>query len=588
MLYPRESLTRELKELSGIWRFKADPAGVGLTERWFAAPLTDTLPMPVPASYNDITQDAALRDFIGAVFYETCLFIPPHWRDKKVLLRFGSATHRAAVFWNGQEVMRHDGGFLPFSVDVSAALDFTNENRLTVWVDNVLDWSTLPPGEIKRYADADHPAGYRTQETYFDFFNYAGLHRKVWLYAVPRRGIDDIQVVTAYRDGVGALDYRIICADDSAVEVMLLDADGRRVADGRGAVGHLVVVDANPWQPGRPYLYRLQVTTTAADGGDRYELPVGLRSIAVTEQQFLLNGKPFYFRGVGKHEDSDIRGRGYDAVTMVKDFNLLHWLGANSFRTSHYPYAEEIINFADEQGIVIIDEVPAVGMNFFNAERSVFCADKVNEQTLANHIQCVRDLIARDRNHPSVVMWCLANEAATYEDAALPYFEKLVAVARELDPHRPITLTHAPVANDCKVAHLFDVLCLNRYYSWYSDSGHLELVKAQTLTTLADWRQRWRKPLLLSEFGADSVAGLHADPPTMFSEEYQLELLRVMLEALDACDGVIGEHVWNFADFATKQGITRVIGNRKGIFTRQRQPKMAAHWLRQRWRGGGE
>jgi len=584
MLYPRESASRELKDLSGIWRFKTDSAGRGLTDKWFLSALTDTIPMPVPSSYNDITQDISLRDFIGDVFYETSFHVSPHWQEKKILLRFGSATHKAVVFLNGREVIRHQGGFLPFEADVSAFVDYGNENRLTVCVNNVLDWSCIPPGELKKLNDADHPEAYQVQETYFDFFNYAGLHRKVWLYAVPSKGIEDIRVETAYENGQGRLDYQIRAAAESQVTVVLLDANGIKVAQATGASGHLNIADAEAWEPGHPYLYRFQVaTSTPGSADDVYALPVGLRSIRVTHKQFLLNGKPFYFRGFGKHEDSDFRGRGYDAVTMVKDFNLLHWLGANSFRTSHYPYAEEVMNFADEQGIVIIDEVPAVGMHFFTGDRQVFTQDRVNDKTLANHIQAIKELIARDRNHPCVVMWCLANEAATYEAACLPYFEKVVQTARELDPQRPITITHSPVKEECKVAHLFDVLCLNRYYSWYSDSGHLELVEMQALKSLAYWAQRWNKPLLMSEFGADSIAGLHADPPVMFSEEYQVELIRTMLKALDACDHVVGEHVWNFADFATKQGITRIMGNRKGVLTRQRQPKMAAHFLKQRW-----
>lgn len=584
MLYPRESHSREVKDLSGIWRFKTDHEGRGLTDKWFMKALTDTIPMPVPASYNDITQDIGVRDFIGDVFYETEFHVASHWRGKKVLLRFGSATHKAVVFVNGREAVRHQGGFLPFAADVSGLLEYGNDNRLTICVNNILDWSSIPPGELKKFNDDAHPGAYQVQETYFDFFNYAGLHRKVWLYAVPPKGIDDIRVETGYEHGLGWLDYQISSSAESRVTVVLLDTDHRPVAEANGASGRLSIVDAEAWEPGHPYLYRFRVSThTPGATDDVYTLPVGLRSIKVTSKQFLLNGKAFYFRGVGKHEDSDIRGRGYDAVTMVKDFNLLHWLGANSFRTAHYPYAEEVMNFADEQGIVIIDEVPAVGMHFFNPDQAVFTKNRVDDKTLANHIQSVKDLIARDRNHPCVVMWSLANEAATYEDASLPYFESVVRTARELDPQRPITLAHAPVKEECKVAHLFDVLCLNRYYSWYSDSGHLELVEMQALKSLDYWAKRWNKPLLISEFGADSIAGLHADPPVMFSEEYQVELIREMLKALDACDHVIGEQVWNFADFATKQGITRIIGNRKGIFTRQRQPKMAAHFLRQRW-----
>src|SRR6185437_16260032 len=90
--------------------------------------------------------------------------------------------------------------------------------------------------------------------------------------------------------------------------------------------------------------------------------PFGVRTVAVRDGKFLINGEPFYFKGFGKHEDFPLYGRGFDAVVNVKDIGLLKWIGANSFRTSHYPYSEELMRLADREGLVVIDEVPAVGM----------------------------------------------------------------------------------------------------------------------------------------------------------------------------------------------------------------------------------
>ena len=102
---------------------------------------------------------------------------------------------------------------------------------------------------------------------------------------------------------------------------------------------------------------------------------------------------------------------------------------------------------------------------------------------------------------------------------------------------------------------------------------------------LKEWFKRFKKPVFLTEYGADTIAGLHKEPAVMFSEEYQCKMLDAYHRALDKFDFVIGEHVWNFADFATKQAIRRVDGNKKGVFTRDRRPKSAAHLLRERWRG---
>lgn len=161
--------------------------------------------------------------------------------------------------------------------------------------------------------------------------------------------------------------------------------------------------------------------------------------------RFLINGEPFYFKGFGKHEDAAARGKGYDAVFMVHDFALMEWLGANSFRTSHYPYAEEVIDFADRHGIVVIDETAAVGINsglaagVFGAKpHETFSDETVNAATQAAHRQAIRELVARDKNHPSVVMWNIANEPESVTPESRDYFAPLVAEARRLDSTRPV------------------------------------------------------------------------------------------------------------------------------------------------------
>lgn len=590
MLYPQESESREVKDLTGIWKFRTDPQQCGHAEHWFAAPLIDTIEMPVPASYNDITQDSAIRDHIGDVWYERTFFVPAAWHGRRVFLRFASAEHTAVAWVNGQEVVRHRGGYLPFGADVSLVVRYGAENRVTVAVDNVLSWDLLPPGFVKEWNDANHPPGCRTQVYQFDFFNYSGLHRPVMLLAMPPVAIDDVTVRTARADTAGLVDYAVrLAGGERPVRVRLLDESGAAVATGEGAAGKLSVPKARWWEPGNAYLYTLHIETVDPDGRaeDVYRLPVGLRTVEVTGKQFLINGRPFYFRGCCKHEDMDIKGRGLDHAMNVKDFNLMRWIGANSFRTSHYPYSEEIMMMADRAGIVVIDEAPAVGMRSEDPAQPTFSEERISSKTLAHHLQVMRELVRRDKNHPCVVMWCVANEPIVTEKKSGEYFGAVIRETRRLDPTRPVTLVvgDVPPPAECHPFQHVDVLCLNRYHSWYSDPGRLEVIELQTVNELTPWHEQFQKPLIVSEYGADTIAGFHADPPVMFSEEYQCAMLEKFHRGFDQLDFVIGEHVWNFADFATKQGITRVIGNKKGVFTRQRQPKAAAHLLRKRWTG---
>ena len=138
----------------------------------------------------------------------------------------------------------------------------------------------------------------------------------------------------------------------------------------------------------------------------------------------------------------------------------------------------------------------------------------------------------------------------------------------------------------CRVSQFGDVLMLNRYYGWYVHTGDLVAAETAWEEELLAWATEG-KPIIVTEYGADTYAGLHSVTAVPWSEEYQVEYLEMNHRLFDRVDAVVGEHVWNFADFATTSGISRVAGNKKGAFTRDRQPKAAAHALRRRWRKEG-
>ncbi|TVR12271.1 MAG: beta-glucuronidase [Planctomycetota bacterium] len=584
MLFPQNTPTRSLVSLDGTWDFCIDPGRDEPTLDGASADLPGAEKMAVPASYNDLSQDAAVRDHIGWAWYQRWVTPSRLWAGQRLVLHFGSVAHHARVFIDGAEVARHKGGFLPFQVDISEFVDVAAPFRLAVAVDNRLDWSCLPCGEIKEPKGPQYPDGYRQQVIHFDFFNYAGIHRSVHVQVLP-----PVHVVAAQVDaqvdeqGRGQLAWVASLSDQAGLRVECCDAEGRIVASGSGIQGSCTLDEVHLWQPGAGYCYTLWLIAEDADGNelDRYPVRTGFRRIEVSKEQFLINGTPFYFRGFGKHEDSTLSGRAHNPVTLIKDLKLLGWINANSFRTSHYPYAEEVLDLCDELGIVVIDESPAVGL--WDHSAPVFDCGKVGDDTLAHHNDVMSDLIARDRHHPCVVMWSVANEPASWEEGARPYFEAVVAHTRELDATRPLCCVVNTSAQGDRIQDLFDVTCLNRYPAWYSDPGRLETIEPGLLHDLREVHERFGKPIIITEYGADTVAGLHNDPVTMFSEEFQVEYLKACHRAFDALPFVIGEHVWNFADFMTKQGITRIIGNRKGVFTRDRQPKASAHYLRQRW-----
>jgi beta-glucuronidase len=592
MLSPRQSSTRERTSLDGLWRFALDPRGAGRAERWWTTGLPGNAEMPVPASFNDVVPTREARDHVGDVWYQRTVWVPRGWDGQRIVLRFDAATHRATVWVGDTQVVEHEGGYTPFEADITENVRPGADVRVTVVVNNELSWTSIPPGYVQELDD-----GRRVQQYFHDFFNYAGLHRSVWLHTRPRVHVSDLTVTTTGFDDTNAVvTYRAVVegCEGHDVRVTVRDAAGAEVARGAGGDGTLRIADVQLWRPGAGYLYTLEIEVLGPGGDlvDVYPQPFGVRTVAVDGHRFLINDEPFHFTGFGKHEDFPIHGRGHDLAVMIHDFELLKWVGANSFRTSHYPYDEAVLDYADRHGVVVIDETAAVGLNLdtgtpiLGADALTTYSDAtISARTQEIHRRAIRELVARDKNHPCVVMWSIANEPDTVPPEARPYFEPLVAETRRLDPTRPVAFANFMKATPERdvVSDLFDVLLLNRYFGWYVHTGDLETAERALEGELRQWAQRG-KPIVMTEYGADTQPGLHSLTSEPWSEEFQTDLLAMSHRVFDRVDAVVGEQIWNFADFATRSGIMRVDGNKKGVFTRDRRPKAAAHALRRRCR----
>lgn len=591
MLYPKTTLTRRRISMDGMWKFHLDERSVGENEGWI-----DGIPgeemIPVPASFQDFYTEKDIREYTGDFWYETDFFVPGEWEGREILLRFGAATHRASVYVNGILITEHEGGFLPFSAKVTTVVRYDSYNKVVVKVNNELNCTNLPCGETITL-----PNGKKMSKPYFDFFNYAGLQRSVYLLALPGESIVDFDLDYAIHGKNAEVSYQIRTNGEHAVQLALFDAKGHCVAQKDGKEGVLYVENARLWQVRNAYLYRLRIRIM--DGEeliDEYEQEIGIRTVKVEGTDILINGEPVYLKGFGKHEDSDIVGRGFSIGIMKRDFELMKWIGANSFRTSHYPYSEEIYQMADREGFLIIDEVPAVGMfqslmNFMEAsigKQTAFFEKETTPVLLKAHLRAIEEMIARDKNHPSVVAWSLLNEPETTNEAAVPYFKEVFDLANKLDMQkrpRTFALIMNSLPDTCKCYQFSDIIALNRYYGWYMKGGYEICVAEELFRKEMDaWKEKkLNKPFIFTEYGADTLASEHKLPSVMWSQEYQDEYLKMTHEVFDSYDFIKGEQIWNFADFQTTEGIMRVNGNKKGVFTRQRQPKDIAYKLKERW-----
>ncbi len=595
MIYPQQNELRNLIDLSGVWDFQTDPVGHGESNGWYNG-LPAARPLAVPGSWNEQYDD--LYAYFGPAWYFRKFYVPAGWQGQRVLVRVGSANYAAQVWLNGRAVGEHEGGHLPFECDLTTGLDWIGPNTLAIRVENELKPTRVPAGNL----DTSPMGGFRSSypSATFDFFPYAGLHRPVLLYSTPQTRIADVRVVTTLEGVRGLVEFNVTQSGAGGRGRVRLEGGGISLESALVFVGSearavVAVEDARLWSPEDPFLYEATVTLVGAEGGptDRYRLPVGIRTVQATPDALLLNGKPVYLKGFGRHEDFFVNGRGLNVPLIVKDYNLLKWVGANSYRTSHYPYSEEEMSMADRQGMLIIDEIPAVSLQFEDGNEAI-------QTRLETARRMLTELVARDKNHPSVILWSVANEPMSpdmrrrmtggeeqeptpEDEAGRSFLGNLVDLAHELDKTRPAVLV-GMVGGPLNWLDLSDIVCVNRYWGWYTQPGQPEAGARLLAQELDGIRAALHKPVLITEFGADTIAGMHSIPAKMFTEEYQVEFLRAYLDVTAQRPYVIGLHVWNFADFQATQSIARVGGmNHKGVFTRARQPKMAAHFLRERW-----
>lgn len=588
-LQPQQNEYRNVLNISGVWNFLADQQTVGISEKWYEQ-LPDGSPIAVPGSWND--QKEGLHHYLGHVWYERETFVPATWKSERVFLRVGSANYLAKVWVNGQEVGVHEGGHLPFAFDISSYVRFGQENRITIEVENELRADRVPLGNV-RASMRNYPA------TNYDFFPFGGLHRDVILYTVPRKSSLLDVTITTQLDGTITLKVEKTGTAKGGC-VSLIGHDGKTASrsfsfSGNTATVKVQIPDVQLWSPEHPYLY--ETTVELKDGGktvDAYRCQTGVRTIAVEGSQLLLNGKPIHLRGFGKHEGFPIFGRAFAQPVAVKDFELMRWTGANSFRTSHYPYDESVYDMADRLGFLIIDEIPSVGLFFYDEQKNIDRRRVVCDQYL-------EEMITRDKNHPSVIIWSVANEpsyqgmgGANYDgkeqkgddrenQQAIQFLGGLVQQAKAMDPTRLASFVGVS-GGPASWLGVCDIICINRYYGWYTNPGDM---KGAIKILDGELERIWglyHKPIIMTEFGADAIAGEHSEYAVMFSEEFQCNFITDYLNLANTKDYVAGMHIWNFADFTTGQAMFRVAAkNFKGVFTQDRKPKMAAHMLHERW-----
>jgi beta-glucuronidase len=492
----------------------------------------------LPQSF--VTLSPQMRYYNGLVWFQRH-FTAHLPAGRRAFLRFGAVDYRAHVFLNGHYIGEHEGGFTPFSFEVTKLLR-DGDNRLTVGADSERTATDVPPPVT-------------------DWENYGGITRPVTLIFTPATFIDDGWIRLGRNGRIAAtvkLNGPDAAGHDLRVRIPALGVTLTGRTDSNGSWTGEVPAPATlkRWSPESPTLYDVRFES----GDDVLNDRVGFRTIEVRGHDILLNGRPIFLRGVSIHAE-ELGANPTRNITPQAARALLNeakqGLHANFVRLAHYPHPETMLRAADQLGLLVWSEIPVYWQ-----------VDFADPKTLATALKMQSESILRDRDRASIIIWSVGNETPV-SDARNSFLRRLVANARALDPTRLVSAAllsgrkGSVQAIDDPLAADLDVIAVNTYNGWYT---------ADPLSSLPSisWREPVDKPMILSEFGAGALAGFHdrSASPHKFSEEYQAEYYRQTLAMAAKIPFLRGMSPWILKDFRSprRQNPTYQQGwNRKGL-----------------------
>ena len=573
-------------DLNGTWDFVAD-----LDPKYharyggFENPDADRRhwrKVPVPGVWQ--AYGARYEIFEGVGWFAREFEVPAFAADAVgARFRFGAVNYLATVYLNGERIGGHEGGYSGFTIDATGKLK-PGRNHIAVRVDNRATTIQWPPC--------------------LGYFNYGGIHRDVRLEILNGPVLEEVAVRAEPTDeGRGVLEVsgRIFPAPEKKPDALRVRAAVAGTTAGSETVvaengAFRLVLEAPgvaPWSPESPNLYRVTLSLggpgNRAEGVlDQREFTCGFRRIAVRDGRVWLNGAPLFLRGICYLADTPGHGVAMTPKEIETDLGLIKRLGCNAVRC-HYPMAERFYAACDRIGLLVWIEPTVYCYSPENDESDTMFA---RPESRAAAETMIEEMIESARNHPSVAIYGLGNECNTTHPEAAPFFEGLAARARGADPTRP--LGYAALYGDIgPLADIVDVVGVNSYWGWYDriqggkglepaadaedGAGPIDLTPMRRMLDEI-FANRKNATLVLTEFGADSIPGLHSGKRVLWSEEYHAELLRKIFSLAAEYPRLAGTFPFCFADYRDPSKVPNGCWNEynlKGLVSYERRKKKA-------------
>lgn len=580
---------RQTISLDGTWQYIVDPYETGfydyrykeLDEKNPAAYWNSDVPksksdlkefgysdqhtLRVPGDWNH--QDSQFLYYEGTVWYKKSFDFHLRKPGDQVYLYFGAVNYRADVYLNGKKLGAHEGGFTPFNFEVPAGLLREKDNYLVVRVDN------------KRHKD-DVP----TLNT--DWWNYGGITRSVDLVEVPGVFIQDYFLhlvnpppgkapVTRNARVTGWIRLNAKPVREEVLTVVIPELKFKQQFKTSTRLLRIAFTlpEIQLWSPEHPKLYTVIIRSKE----DRTVDHIGFRTIAAFHNRVLLNGKPVFMRGISIHEEipQDVR-RAYSLKDAEQLLGEAKALDCNMVRLAHYPHDETMTRLADSLGILVWSEIPVYWTIDFSSPGVLRKAEAQ-----------LTDMITRDHNRASVVVWSVGNETPVSETRT-NFMHTLIDSAHAMDDTRMVSAalevnynsgTNVHEVNDPLGAYV-DLVAFNEYLGWYGGLPD----RCRT----ANWATPYDKPLFISETGAGAKYGFHADSLTRFSEAYQKWYFEEQVKMFGRMpDNFTGLSPWVLNDFRSPKRNNPIYQNgwnRKGLFDDKGHKKAAFFVLRNYYR----